>query len=349
MPSKEKEPLRRILDLTKHEYGLTGRLRITDLSQQGYYGGVIKLTEGTSTFALKQYSQDSSGLLRFTVKVFDHLREAGFTNFSQFIPTVDDNYFFNDGLNNYFVLYRWIEGNPLSDKDKPEDIGEKLRSIAMVTALFHRATSNFPRDEDTIIDDKISGMWGTELIERYEVVESIINTESDNVLAQMGLDKKIRLLLSSSNPIINGLRDVEGLDQLEQLLTWGIVHHDLWIGHTIFDADNNNYLIDFDRLRYGRVIDDLERIVAESIRFGNDYGRITLETYLAKNPISEREIKLLPFMIQYGVVRRTFWLINKFIVDGVKTQQGPLDLSDEIDTAIGTMNTDLDKMLFSHV
>lgn len=345
MSLKEVESQQYTAAFVKTHWGLTNNLEIQDFTKSGYYGGVSKITYGDVSCAHKRYPKASLSLLRFTSKVFNHLKDRGFTNFPEFIPTTNGADFVCGTDGKYHTLTPWIDGTILRNEDCGSLAEEKIKSVASAVAQFHQKVGDFPKDEGAIRDEKISEMWAPELVERYTAVAGIADT-SANFFKTWGVGDQIDELLTASEPLIRVLTNGEKLTSLEQSLTEGIAHCDLWIGHWLFDPKGKVYLIDFDRLRYGRLTDDVERIVSESMQVDKRYGSVALTAYLSQNMLSGEEIHQLPFLIQYGVVRRTFWLIDQFLRKGDVLNNGPLNLSAEIKRAIEIMNADVGSILF---
>lgn len=342
---REVESQQHTTAFVKAHWGLTNNLEIQDFTRSGYYGGVSKITYGDVSYAHKCYPKASSSLLRFTSKVFNHLKDRGFTNFPEFIPTTEGADFVCGTDGKYHTLTPWIDGTTLRNEDCGSLAKEKIKSVASAVAQFHKKANDFPKNEDVIRDERISEMWAPELVERHATVAGIADM-SVNLFKTWGVGDQIGELLTASEPLIHVLTNGEKLASLEQSLTEGIAHCDLWIGHWLFDPREKVYLIDFDRLRYGRLTDDVERIVSESMQADKRYGSVALTAYLSQNMLPEEEIHKLPFLIQYGVVRRTFWLIDQFLKKGDVLNDGPLNLSTEIKRAIEIMNTDVGDILF---
>lgn len=344
MLSKELEDQQDVVTFISSQWDLKVPFKVEDFTKGGYYGGVLKIIYGDNDYACKSYPKTSRQLLEFISGVFSYLSMQDFSNFPELIPAIDGSKFTQGPGGSFYTLTPWIDGTTVSDKDPYNVNRERVRSLAKVIAQFHKKTRELPKNESFIKDEKISELWAPELVERHTHVASLANTNS-NPFGKWGLSYEINNLLNATKPLINLLKDQGKLDYLDQLFTKGIVHSDLWIGHWLFDSSGKPYIIDFNRLRYGRLVDDVERIVSESMRIDRRYGSIALTEYLSQNPLPEDEIHQLPFLSQYGIVRRTFWLIDQFLKKGGVLKSGPLNLPMEIKRATEVMGTNIDSIL----
>lgn len=328
-----------------NKWDLIGRIQIQDYTHSGYYGGVLRVSDEKNNYALKSYPRSSIKLLELMSRLFWFLKKRGFYNFPDLIPTVDGNEFVKSPNGSFFILSPWIDGKQIDYHETTVAKEEKIRSFARTIAQFHAIASDFPVN-DIPTDKSIIDFWIPELLKRYSKTQKYI-LENNNVFIQLKAEDKIKLLLKTTKSLMEALNDRNTISSMEGSFTRNIIHADLWIGHWIYGSSNNKpYILDFDRLRLGRQIDDVERLVSESLQFGVKYGKISLSEYVDHRQLSEQEILNLPLMIRYGVVRRVFWLIDQFIRKGSIIKDGPLDLNCEIIRTIELMSINLDKILF---
>lgn len=334
----------RAIDVLNQEWGMSSITSTEDYSRGGYHSGVVKIFDGKNAFAFKPYPSTSERLVIFTSKVLTHLEKSGFQSFPRLIPTSSGRYYTKTREGNYGVLSPWIDGEPISKTD-PNDIKlAKLATLAKTVAEFHNATDSFTLSEDSIYDETMSESWVPEMIERHVNAKKVLE-EKGNIFELLGVEKKVRKLVKESESFMMEMLDTERIGQMEESLTKGIVHADLWLGHWLFTGEGDIFLIDFDRIRYGRRLDDVERIVSESIDLGVQYPRIVLKEYHKHAHMSEDDLKSLPMYLRYSVVRRAYWLTDQYIKKGIKLVNMPLNLAHEVEKATNTLNLDLESLL----
>jgi len=334
----------RAIGILDQEWGMSNITSTEDYSMGGYHNGVVKILDGENTYAFKPYPSTSERLVIFTSRVLNHLEKSGFQNFPRLIPTSSGRYYAKTQKGDYGMLSPWIDGEPISKTD-PNDIKlAKLNTLARVVAEFHNATDSFAISEDSIHDETMSESWVPEMIERHINTRNVLE-EKDNIFEQLGVEEKVYKLVKESGPFMAEMSDSERIRKIERTLTKGIIHADLWIGHWLFTDNDNVFLIDFDRMRHGRRLDDVERIISESMDLGIQYPRIILNEYSKHIHMSETDSKSLPMYLRYSVVRRAYWLTDQYIRRGTKLVDMPLNLAHEVEKATNILNVDIESLL----
>ncbi len=325
-------------------WGITPILGMEDYGNKGYYGGVVKVICGKTSYAYKLFPTNSEIQSRFITNTLVQLESNNFTNFPKVIPTLNGEYYVKTSGGSFGVLSAWIDGGPISDREPSDSKKRKVRDLAEKVAQFHATLDLTAPDKNTLIDETMSGSWVPEMIERFEKARNIAE-EENNLFGETYLLSVIKQFLLECKPIIDVMSNLSELTQVENKLSKGIVHNDLWIGHWFFSPDGKPYILDFDRLRYGRRIDDIERLISESMRLGDEYGKLALDGYRKNANIEQYDITQLPLFIRYGIVRRTLWLINEYLKRGANIDDQPLSLSKEIKRSIDIMHKNIEVIL----
>lgn len=328
-----------ITDFLKRNWDIPGVIRVEDYSRAGYFGGVQKIVCSDSSFALKRHGTDTERELRFQHAVFEYLDTNGLTIYPPPLHTKGNRSILVDNASQLWVLSAWIEGRTLNTSDSTET--EQQTVIAAATlARLHEATARFPMDDKTIVDHKMTEMWIPELLERIDKVSELVSSEKLPSFL-IPYRREISRLLNSGEELIMSISDFRTIDQIEEGLSKTIIHGDTVPANIIFPVGDNSkcYLIDFDRVGYGRRLDDLTVILSDIERIKRGMGRIFLNAYSGKLPLNQYDIKHIDFMLRYGVLRRMFWYLNEIIKRNDPLRNYPLVLKDEIEWTTEVLET----------
>ncbi|KKU56440.1 hypothetical protein A3H89_04565 [Candidatus Amesbacteria bacterium RIFCSPLOWO2_02_FULL_48_11] len=312
-------------------------IRVLDYTPKGYFNyGVYKIIDGKgNTYAFKRHGEASIKTMEFVKEVFAHLKTMGFKNYSGFIDSSIGDPYVIDPDSVPCSLSPWISGASIHGTDLPKE--DLIRVAARTLAIFHLSTSNFQINQHTILDYKMSELWVPELVERYKMALGELNGKV-NVFRKLNVQVPMAQLLEKVEPLIEFLSNTRTLDLMEERLARGIIHDDLDPTHLLFTHSGECYLIDFDRQRYGRRIDDLEQLISNMIPINRKAHEIILEEYTRVVPLSGYEQRTLPFFVQYGTLRRTFWLINELINNQASFSERPINVKAKLKTAIAVFD-----------
>lgn len=331
MPTDFDSPFKELINFVNSNWPIRVREAV-DYSTKGYYNaGVFQITSENAKFALKRHVEIPYSNFSFLENVFDHLKKKNFRSYPELLRTFSNQICALDRAGTPNSLTAWFEGESLNES-KSVDFTEKVKDAAKVLASFHKALEDFPPEYVTVVDWKMSELWVPELVERYERVKSTLST--NKVFKSFEVDAELQILLQRCPLLIESIRDPRGLDETESKLRHSIIHCDIGLGHFLFDRNGRCCLIDFDRMRYGRRIEDIASLIAIIVFTIEDRINEILDAYSAINPITDYELLLLPFFIQYVVIRRLFWLLNETMENEDKVRawlsERPISLGEEI-------------------
>lgn len=305
---------------------------VEDFTKGGFFGGVRKVVCESQSFALKRYDASERNHLVFKHLVFKGLAQNGFRGLGSPIPNKNgDNLPSING--SIWELSEWVEGRKISELSE-EEIDSGVSALADTLTAFHATTAHFPIDGSTPRDFRMTDLWIPELIERYRMVAGLTYLGALPYFLQP-YSAEIMRFLDSSVWLARAVSDKNSIDSLEDKLPKTVIHGDTMLTNIILQTSGNNYcvLIDFDRMTYGRRIDDIATIVAELERKKKGAGREFVNAYDKRLPLTQVEIDNLDFLVRYGVVRRLMWYLDELISTNDPHNDYPLVFKDELEWA----------------
>lgn len=297
---------------------------ISNESGQGFFNhGVYKIfSEDGQIFALKGYG-DKRDLVLFTNRVSLLLLENGFEGVPKPEKTKSGQYY-SQKDSNYYTLTNWIEGTSLSAV-KFNERHNMLRLAANSLGRFHSLSDNFIHlIDDPIIDFKMGELWVPEMIERYHLVKE----SAQHQISSPFRDQIIKLSDDLDGFIKYFSRNTY-VEAIDNALTKGIIHGDLETQHIIFSEGSRCSFIDFDRMRIGRKLDDVSRLLNHALSSRILVNKI-LESYLSAQKLSKDDLAILPVYTQYSNIRRLYWVLNELVANPEIFNNGVIDVRKEI-------------------
>ncbi len=113
------------------------------------------------------------------------------------------------------------------------------------------------------------------------------------------------------------------LDEIESLIyKWpsdvpkGLIHGDIWVKNIFFENDKISALLDFHLPYYDCIVYDLGAILkgiyfSKSAQDNDQKLNAFLTAYQKINPLSEREIELLPLMLRAKIIYTTLFMLTQ--------------------------------------
>ncbi len=285
-------------------WDLAGIISMDDYTSRGAHGGVVKITTTKGDFALKRYDSYTSEKIPFFNNVYNCLLKNGFDDFPVPVSTKKNEPYFKDEADNAWELVPWVDGTSLSSLE----LNNKLvKGASTFIANFHLYCRDFNIDSSSVLDKSHSTVWIPEMLHRRE----LIGRSLEGGFANQEVEHLVTELFQLSAKIIPRLTSIR-FSKLEEGLPSCVIHADLSFDHIL--ADESGYkLIDFDRMRIGKRIVDIERLISESSKKTPQLGETALASYQEISSLTANEQSVLPIFIAYQRTRRAYWRAERLV------------------------------------
>lgn len=280
-------------------------LSVDDYTSRGAHGGVVKIATTQGAFALKKYDVYTAEKIPFFNRVYNVLLENGFDGFPVPINTKKNEPYFKDQTGNAWEIVPWVNGRSLSKLRLDNKLVEDASTFI---ANFHLSCKNFPIDPLSIVDKGHSSTWIPEMLHRRQLIGNSLKSAA---LVSQEVEYLTTELFQLSTKIVPQLTS-DSFSKLEENLPSCIIHADLSFDHIL--ADENGYkLIDFDRMRIGKRLVDVERLMTESSKSSPKLGETALAAYQVVTNLSTDEQNILPLFTAYQRTRRAYWRADRLV------------------------------------
>ncbi len=294
LPKDQQPDVRRIVG----HWPIGEIIDVVDYSNQGAHGGVVKISTKTTDFSLKRYDAYTGKKVPFFHEVYRSLLRGGFQNFPQPLATRSGENFVVDESGSVWEVVPWIAGKSASTLPLNPAM---VSGITELVGSFHQAGMNYSPDASSVIDRRHSDTWIPEMLARRQKVK-----EAEDVgFGEAHIDALVAELSRLSEYVIPQLTS-EKFALLEDTLPSSVIHADLSFDHILFDG-NVYQMIDFDRMRVGKRLVDIERLITESSQFDPKLGNVAADEYRSRFGLSASEEEVLPLFIAYQRIRRAYW------------------------------------------
>lgn len=223
----------------------------------------------------------------------------------QVIKTKDGDDFFMH-QNHYWQLYNFISG------DHYRGTRQQLRDIAKQIAKLHRALAKIPLTKEIAQKININTPWE---MTGWHKIFKISNLKNQKVGKLVNSHKD--LILETANYIQGKSRDISHVKT--QIIRGDLHPHD-----TLYEGERFKSFLDFEGVRIGELVRDvanaLHRFVRQFVVYQNRPWRQTLpigfktflKVYQSISPLTNREIRLIPFFIQDETLRKIFRILTRY-------------------------------------
>ncbi len=262
----------------------------------------------------------------FFSKVYDHLAQAGVTNIAYPISSSERSRYYVDSEGVGWELATWINGKSASDLGSGMT-EEDVTRIAQTLSSFHNATSSFRPGDDAVWDKDACSVWIPEMIDRRSKAMNWVHQTN-----HLGVDE-INELNISTDLLIKHLAYPVNMEKLgSKNLPKNVIHADLNLDH-IIKKDEDFCLIDFDRMRIGQRIIDIERLISEFSLINEKYVPTFIKEYTRSVDLTDIEIEVMSLFCAYQATRRAYWRIARIIGSGSDSESDWNKLGNEIQNA----------------
>jgi len=304
---------------------------VVDHTESGYFGGVYRIKSSERSYALKRHSRSFRGKFDFHNRVLNFIDSTGNVRyFPSTIPTGSGELAVDEPeTDSFWVLNEWVEGRDMRYRSRQETVGHHLPLIFRKVAQMHSQLASFPIAGDSVVDRSLSEHWVPEMLERFNLVSKGVST--DSIIDLTGIDiANLTRFMGMSDRFIKDMLQHDKPKYWDQNLTRTVIHGDLNLSH-VFETSEDYVMVDIDRMRYGRRLDDLGNLISEAfLCCGQDTVLESLRASEQILPLTDVEKEDLAQYVKYGRIRQNFWLLNEILTRDNPMTSFPLQLDQEI-------------------
>ena len=306
-------------------------VNVEDHTEHGYFGGVYRIKSTERSFALKRHPKSFRGKFDFHNRVSDFVDSTGNVfYFPSTVPTGGGELAVDEPeTDSFWALNEWVEGRDMRYRSRQESVDHHFPLIFRKVAQMHSQLASFPIAGDSVVDRSLSEHWVPEMLERFDLVSKRDST--GRIIDLTGIDATILTrFMGMSDKFIGDMLRGDKPDYWDQNLTRTVIHGDLNLSH-IFETSSDYVLIDIDRMRYGRRLDDLGNLISEAfLCCGQDSTLSSIRASEQVLPLTDVEKEDLAQYVKYGRIRQNFWLLNEILTRNDPMTSFPLRPEQEI-------------------
>lgn len=269
---------------------------IQKIEKGGYSGSSIYIViTRDQKLILRQWNKN---LIR-SQKPIKHLLSKGFKFVPKFIPLVNSSETYLEVGTDVWELTTFLDGVKAL-----EPVSEKAAfNLGKVIAEFHEGFVDFQVEEDTKRDTNLEELSKEDWVEWW----GSLGKEAITLTKQWGLDEDIVEYIHLVDRCFKKYIQNNDWKQIDRSIPQGIVHRDLWKENVFFDKDQVNGIIDFGTIRYGRRIDDINRLITEFSEWNELLISNVLKGYESVSKLSQLEKEHFnALMLLVGPLRGTY-------------------------------------------
>jgi len=308
---------------------------VEDHTEQGYFGGVYCIRSSERSYALKRHPRSFRGKFDFHSRVSDFIDSTGNVRyFPSTFPTGSGELTVDEPeKDSFWTLNEWVEGKDMRYRCRQENVDRHLPLIFRKVAQMHSQLASFPMAGDSVVDRSLSKHWVPEMLERFDLVSK--GNSTGRIIDLTGIDAAILTrFMGMSEKFIGDMLQGDKPDYWDRNLTRTVIHGDLNLSH-IFETSSDYVLIDIDRMRHGRRLDDLGNLISEAfLCCGQDTVLSSIRASEQVLPLTDVEKEDLAQYVKYGRIRQNFWLLNEILTRNDPMTSFPLRPEQEIANTI---------------